>query len=126
MFSCAHQSAKELWQHLRMLRKLTGTPCRAQNLCFPVFFGLGLNVGGLWTDHAEMVVWREQPRVSSLDISNDPVFVSSVQQVIDTCPIDFREEAKLAFDILHDPRAVQKWCAIVARLYPEHLEFTQR
>lgn len=68
-----------------------GTAHAASDL-LPALLKLGLVIDGCWADDAEPVLWREQPRVWALDIPNDPHFVSSVREAVDTLPNDVRNE----------------------------------
>lgn len=49
---------------------------------------LNLVSGGHWTEVAEFVLWRTQPKNWALDFTNDPRFISSVERTAETMPDD--------------------------------------
>ncbi|WP_295537324.1 hypothetical protein [uncultured Thioclava sp.] len=68
------------------------SPAHAASDLLPVLLKLGLIIDGCWADHAETVLWREQPRAWALNVSNDPRFVNSMHEAVDTLPNDVRDK----------------------------------
>lgn len=58
----------------------------------PVLQALGLIAGGSWTNDAETVLWRVQPRAWNMDVISDSRFQTAAQVAMETLPHDIRIE----------------------------------
>lgn len=67
-------------------------PAYAASDSMSVLLALGLIDRGRWTNHAETILWREQPRAWDLDYTADPRFEAAAQVAVDTVPNDIRKE----------------------------------
>jgi hypothetical protein len=57
-----------------------------------VLQALGLIAGGRWTDDAENVLWRVQPKAWDMDVTSDRRFIAAVQKAVDTLPEDIQSK----------------------------------
>ena len=68
-------------------------PGRADGEVLSVLIALGLITGeGHWTDRAELVLWRNQPRAWGMDVPSDPRVVSAVRQAVEDMSAVMRAE----------------------------------
>lgn len=67
-------------------------PAHAAPEVLTVLKALGLVAGTHWSDRAELVFWREQPRAWKLDVLSDPRFAEATQKAVETVPENIRNE----------------------------------
>jgi hypothetical protein len=67
-------------------------PAHAEADTLAVLHALRLVDNSQWSEHAETVLWREQPRAWDLDVLTDPRFEAAVERAFGTIPDDVREE----------------------------------
>jgi len=67
-------------------------PAHAAPDVLTVLKALGLVAGTHWSDRAELVFWREQPRAWKLDVLSDPRFAEAIQKAVETVPENIRNE----------------------------------
>jgi hypothetical protein len=63
-------------------------PAHATPEVLSVLQALGLLAEGHWSESAETVLWRKQPREWRMDVKSDPRFTHAVEQALATIPAD--------------------------------------
>lgn len=68
-------------------------PARADKAVLSVLIALRLvSADGQWTEQAELVLWRDQPREWDMDVTSDQRFLRAVQKAVNTISPDLRKE----------------------------------
>lgn len=75
------------------VKSSNGLGCaHADEKTLKTFSALGLYEAGTWTKDAELIFWREQPKVWDMAISTDPRFVDALASPCETIPANIRDE----------------------------------
>jgi hypothetical protein len=75
------------------VKSSNGLGCaHADEKTLKIFSALGLYEAGTWTNCAELIFWREQPKAWDMAISTDPRFVDALANACETIPADIRDE----------------------------------